>query len=591
MTVNGKYASVSGSAFTASIPLSEGQNAITAVANDTYGQTASQGITVTLVTKGTITGVITDSSTGLPIPSATISMTDALSVTHTALTDANGTYMISNVAQGSYTGTITLSDYSTYSFSGTMTAGQTITINGGIILQAPAIGAISVSNITGYSATITWTTDQPSSSLVEYGISASYGSSTSDPALTTNHSISITNLTPGATCHFKVTSTNSHALSSSSQDETFTTLSPPAISAVTATNMTTNSATITWTTDQPSNSLVEYGTTTAYGSTATDPALTTSHSVTITNLNLQAGYHFRVTSTNNYNLTSSSGDNAFATKSPITVAITSPSNGSTISRPDIMVKGTMTNTTGNETGVTVNGIVATVYGTQFIANHVPLAEGASTITVTATDTAGYMETASLNVTASTTGNYITITSNIDSGIAVLEPTLRVDGYASGSMPSIEYTGPGSVDWTNCTSYDACKVKMTTEGAYYFTSTGMGTDGNAYQDTIAITVLNKTQLDALLKAKWEGMKTALKTNDINVALNYLGAGIRAKFEGIFTLLGADLPLIISQLPGINLISVKGDGAKYYMKKSENGKEYAYFIYFAKDINGFWKIENF
>ena len=105
------------------------------------------------------------------------------------------------------------------------------------------------------------------------------------------------------------------------------------------------------------------------------------------------------------------------------------------------------------------------------------------------------------------------------------------------------------------------------------------------------MLNKTQLDALLKAKWEGMKTALKTNDINVALNYLGAGIRAKFEGIFTLLGADLPLIISQLPGINLISVKGDGAKYYMKKSENGKEYAYFIYFAKDINGFWKIENF
>ena len=589
--VNGVYAVVNGSAFTASIPLSEGQNAITAVANDTYGQTASQGITVTLVTKGTITGVITDSSTGLPIPSATISMTDALSVTHTALTDANGTYMISNVAQGSYTGTITLSDYSTYSFSGTMTAGQTITINGGIILQAPAIGAISVSNITGYSATITWTTDQPSSSLVEYGISASYGSSTSDPALTTNHSISITNLTPGATCHFKVTSTNSHALSSSSQDETFTTLSPPAISAVTATNMTTNSATITWTTDQPSNSLVEYGTTTAYGSTATDPALTTSHSVTITNLNLQAGYHFRVTSTNNYNLTSSSGDNAFATKSPITVAITSPSNGSTISRPDIMVKGTMINTTGNETGVTVNGIVATVHGSEYIANHVPLQDGTNTITVTATDTAGYTATASVTVTASTMGTYITITANVESGISVLESTLRVDGISGMTATGLDYTGPGQVEFVDCTSYDACKVKMTAEGAYYFTATGTGTDGNTYQDTIAITVLNGTQLDTLLKAKWEGMKTALKVNDQPGAVNYLGAGIQSKFNRIFSLLGANLSDIVGQLPDINLISIRGNIAKYYMKKLENGTEYAYFIYFMKDANGFWKIENF
>jgi hypothetical protein len=37
-----------------------------------------------------------------------------------------------------------------------------------------------------------------------------------------------------------------------------------------------------------------------------------------------------------------------------------------------MVKGTVTNSTGNETGVTVNGIVATVYGDYFVANNVSL---------------------------------------------------------------------------------------------------------------------------------------------------------------------------------------------------------------------------
>ena len=54
----------------------------------------------------------------------------------------------------------------------------------------------------------------------------------------------------------------------------------------------------------------------------------------------------------------------------------------------VMVKGTVTNTTGNETGVTINGIVATVYGNQFVANQISLVEGSNTITVTATDTAG-----------------------------------------------------------------------------------------------------------------------------------------------------------------------------------------------------------
>ena len=41
-------------------------------------------------------------------------------------------------------------------------------------------------------------------------------------------------------------------------------------------------------------------------------------------------------------------------------------------------------------------------------------------TITATDTAGKTATASITVNAITTGNYIRVTSNIESGIAPLE---------------------------------------------------------------------------------------------------------------------------------------------------------------------------
>lgn len=73
--------------------------------------------------------------------------------------------------------------------------------------------------------------------------------------------------------------------------------SPVVISAVAAKNTTANSVTITWTTDKPAASQVEYGATTSYGSTTNlDSTLKTSHSVTINKLAPNTTYHFRALS-------------------------------------------------------------------------------------------------------------------------------------------------------------------------------------------------------------------------------------------------------------------------------------------------------
>ena len=81
---------------------------------------------------------------------------------------------------------------------------------------------------------------------------------------------------------------------------------PPSISAVAATNVGLSTATVSWTTDQPSSSQVEYGTTTAYGSTTTlDPATVLSHTQNLSGLALATTYHFRVLSTNSVGTTAS----------------------------------------------------------------------------------------------------------------------------------------------------------------------------------------------------------------------------------------------------------------------------------------------
>ena len=72
---------------------------------------------------------------------------------------------------------------------------------------------------------------------------------------------------------------------------------PPVISSVLVANITETSATITWTTDEPATSQVEYGLTTSYGMTTTlEEELVTSHSVSLSGLDASTMYQFRVKS-------------------------------------------------------------------------------------------------------------------------------------------------------------------------------------------------------------------------------------------------------------------------------------------------------
>jgi hypothetical protein len=104
----------------------------------------------------------------------------------------------------------------------------------------------------------------------------------------------------------------------SSPPATVTTLpastNPPVISNVQATSVTQTSAVITWSTDIPSSSQVNYGTTSSYtSSTPLDPALVTSHSTPLTGLSAGTIYHFDVVSTGSANNTSTSSDATFTT--------------------------------------------------------------------------------------------------------------------------------------------------------------------------------------------------------------------------------------------------------------------------------------
>ncbi|MCK4533237.1 fibronectin type III domain-containing protein [bacterium] len=82
-------------------------------------------------------------------------------------------------------------------------------------------------NITGSGATITWTTNKPSTSTVKYGIvSGNYGYEISKTELTTQHSLTLDGLTPGKKYYYIVISTDSGGNTGQSNKYNFSTASP-----------------------------------------------------------------------------------------------------------------------------------------------------------------------------------------------------------------------------------------------------------------------------------------------------------------------------------------------------------------------------
>jgi len=111
----------------------------------------------------------------------------------------------------------------------------------------PAISDVAAGNITGSGATITWATDEPASSQVEYGLTTEYGSLTAfDPALVTSHNVTLSGLTDSTTYHYRVRSRDASANLAVSEDHTFITAdtTPPDTSIVAGPSGTVGTSTV-----------------------------------------------------------------------------------------------------------------------------------------------------------------------------------------------------------------------------------------------------------------------------------------------------------------------------------------------------------
>ena len=112
------------------------------------------------------------------------------------------------------------------------------------------------------------------------------------------------------------------------------------------------------------------------------------------------------------------------------VDITAPADLSFIAATTVDVAGTVS---ADVSTVTVNGAAASLQGTSFLAQGVPLIEGGNILTATATDSQGHVATATVHVVRDLTPPRVAIYRPMD-GAAVYDGTVSVSGLIHDVVP-------------------------------------------------------------------------------------------------------------------------------------------------------------
>ena len=191
--------------------------------NGTYGEGEVIDIDVTFSEAVTSTGNVT-----LTLETGTV--------------DRTCTFTVSNATTGTCNYTVSggdiSSDLTVSSISGTIadqagnamasfTIGTNLASNKALVIDTEdSVISLLVASPANTTSTITWTTDELSSSIVDYGLTNAYGTSTVEEDTSprvTSHSVDISSLVACTTYHFRVRSTDGASNTATGSDNTFTT--------------------------------------------------------------------------------------------------------------------------------------------------------------------------------------------------------------------------------------------------------------------------------------------------------------------------------------------------------------------------------
>jgi hypothetical protein len=272
----------------------------------------------------------------------------------------------------------------------------------------------------------------------------------------------------------------------------------------------------------------------------------------------------------------------------LVVQISEPSSGATITTDSVLVRG-LVDAGGLEVGVSVNGLPALLSGTQWAVD-IPLLLGTNTISATATTVTGVQATTSITVQATQAQEGgIALKASPVSGLAPLTVRFEVESGLDRSIVRFDFDsdGDGTIDATS-PSFENVEVTYTRTGFITPILRVSDDQGRTFTARTLIQVLDMGGSIAMFRAKWDSFKASLGARDIPRALGEVAVGVRPRFQQVFQALEANLPSIAQTFGPVAITRVTEGLAEGVTQRVQGGKTYLYFIYWAPDADGIWRI---
>ncbi len=280
--------------------------------------------------------------------------------------------------------------------------------------------------------------------------------------------------------------------------------------------------------------------------------------------------------------------------SGLSIAITSPTNGTTVSAGSLIVRGTVSYPNNSEVGVTVNGFPAGVQGNAFTA-WVMVTPATTSLTATATTASGASASQTINLVvsgaASSAGDLF---ASPTGGVAPLTVKFSLRVNTNVTQVALDADSDGVVDFTG-EALEQQPFVYTHPGVYIATATAIDAQGAQRSSNVVVQVLDRSQLDALLQSRWSLLRDALIARDIPRALDQLIAAERERYGALFNQLGDLLTNLGADMPTLQAIYLDAGHAKYRLRREQTvggiPTPITYYVYFSIDSDGIWRIDSF
>ncbi|MHC1741883.1 MAG: Ig-like domain-containing protein [Syntrophobacteraceae bacterium] len=577
--VNGVPATLSDTRFEATVSVAPGENLITVSAQSSNGSVATSRITIRLEAQAPAVGL-----TATP---------DRITLGQSAVlcwssTNADSASFDQGIGTVETSGTLTVSPTVTtgYTISVTGPGGSdTATVTVAVDQPAPVVtlSALPDTIHAGEGSTLSWISDYATAWSLEPGIGEVQGSGTLRITPMESTAYTLTASGPGGSATVSAIVTVTNSLPIANEDSADTSTGTPLTLNVLQNDFDPDGDPL----HVASATQGDHGTVTLHPDSSVTyapfPGFAGTDSFTCTITDSLGGF--------------ASAAVRVTVHSPSTfvIMITSPMDGTSTSNHAIQVTGTITNPSGIEFGVTVNGVPGVVTGDQFAASDVPLMEGQNTITAVATDLRGNAASISLAMLREHSGDDPRLYAVHYSGVVPFETVLGLEASHTVSDPYLSWTGPGQVDLLQAPEPNLYKIRINDEGIYHFTLTVNDAKGEPSSSTIVIFALGRVQMDGMLTSKWREMRSRLESGDLEAALGLFLERSRERYRSIFTSVESRLPTIASQMEDIEMMQCRNGAAEYRIKRVHmvNGQPVtiSYSIFFRLDERGLWKIDKF